>query len=304
MDHRVMTVSKLFRLWLEEKQDSIAESTHKLYEFYYKQYIGKAFGRRRVRNLTTEEWTEFENSLEDERTIYREYLSPSTVRQAIGMYHRLFEFGSIRYGLPSPIHIENKNTSISAEVFSREDVEKMESIVQPFDIYHLCIMLGLHAGIKFTEMCGLKWKDVDPENKQIEIRRLGLAGNTSNGYAGECEIVPLKNEWDKRELPVPDWIMQQLAIMKQSHDDEQLLLDEPFEGIKPIKFRDHYDKFLKKAGVEHRAATVLRHTYAVSCIENGILPEELRRRLGHRDVYVTYKQYGELIRKGGRRNDE
>lgn len=89
-------------------------------------------------------------------------------------------------------------------------------------------------------------------------------------------------------MPVPDRIMQQLEIMKESHDGEQLLLYEPFEDVKPLKFRNHYTKFLKKAGVEYKPRIALRHTFAVTCIEKGMIPEKMSRLLGHRDVYVTY----------------
>lgn len=68
---------------------------------------------------------------------------------------------------------------------------KMAAAVQPFDIYHLCIMLGVLTGITYPEMCGLQWQDVDTENGLIHIRRLGLAGVTPEGYIADCKIVPL-----------------------------------------------------------------------------------------------------------------
>ena len=171
------------------------------------------------------------------------------------------------------------------EFFSRSDVMKMAAAVQPFDIYHLCIMLGVLTGITYPEMCGLQWQDVDPENGLIHIRRLGLAGVTHEGYIADCKIVPFKYERDRRDLPVPGWIMQQLGIMKDSHDGEQLLLMEPFEDVKPIKFRDRYIVFLKKAGVEYKPISAMRNTFAVHSFEDGVEPEKLKELLGSLDVY-------------------
>ena len=295
-DFKEFTIARLFDLWFKENQGTFSEDTRRLYTFYYNQYISKAFDGRRVKDITASEWFEFESRLDSERNTSREYISAARFQQARTMFQRVFEFGAIRFGLPSPVYIENRGES-NDELFSRNDVVKMIAAVQKFDIYHLCTMLGVLAGLTFSEMCGLQWKDIDLGHRLIRICRLGLAGNVPGRFIGTTEIVPLNSEREQRELPVPEWIMQQLEIMKASHDGEQLLLGEPFEEVKASRFRVHYTGFLKNAGVEYKTITVLRRTYAVHSLENGVAPEELSKLLGHTDVDETHRLFGKYIKK-------
>ena len=191
------------------------------------------------------------------------------------------------------------------EIFTPEEVEKMVAAVQPFNIYHLCIMLSLFTGVTRAELNGIQWGDIDAENKLLKIRRTGNTRLIERGRdIKECITTELKNERQARDLPIPDRIAKQMTIMKDSHSDDQLILEEPFEVIRAAKLRLRYETFLKKSGVRYKSISALRHTFAVTCIENGMMPEELSRLLGHKDVYVTYKRYGALIRKGVRRNDD
>ena len=133
------------------------------------------------------------------------------------------------------------------ETFTPKEVEKIMAAVQPFDIYHICIMLSLLMGVTYSELVGVQWGDIDAENKLLRIRRIGITHLIDRGYdISECITTKLKNERQARELMIPEQIANQLAIMKVYHKDDQLILEEPFEEIRAARLQGRYKRFLKK----------------------------------------------------------
>ncbi len=184
------------------------------------------------------------------------------------------------------------------EIFTPEEVEKIMAAVQPFDIYHICIMLSLLMGVTYSELVGVQWGDIDAENKLLRIRRIGITHLIDRGYdISECITTKLKNERQARELMIPNQIANQLAIMKVYHKDDQLILEEPFEEIRAARLQGRYKRFLKKVGVRFKSMSTLRNTFAVRCIEDGMDIEELSKLLGHADAKETSRKFKRIATK-------
>ena len=280
-----MTFAELFEAWLEAERGSLASAVCELYGFYFRQFAQDRFGQRRVDEITAKEWAELEAALPEQPGANGKPITAARARQAAGMFREVFRYGKTHFGLKDPLQEEFLSKECSSgepEVFTREDVEKMRAAAQPFDIYHICIMLCLFSGTTHAEICGVRWGDINADSRLMNIK----SGTSDKGKAAPA-----------RALPIPDWISDQLAIMKRSHRADRLILEEPFEGVKPARLRTRYESFLKKAGVEYKSMTALRNTFAVRSIEDGISAERLSELLGHSDVYVTYRQFGKVFER-------
>lgn len=293
-----MTFEELFESWLSEKRESITEASYRRYIQFFEEYAKTRFGHQKVNEISIRDWEEFENLIPEQTYSDGRAISAAKVRRILDMFHSVFEYGSMVYGLNVPVKVIIKPSEITIETFSNDEIEKMRNAVKAFDMNHLGIMLSLYTGMTRAELCGVKWGDIDTTGRQIKIRRLGITRGSENEKSkGDFKIADLKNEAELRDLPLPDWIAEQLEIMKPSHDDDQQILEEPFEGISPSRFNSCYKNFLKYLDIPYRGFQSLRHTFAVKCIEDGMDIKELSKLLGDTNVNVTYRQYEKEIKK-------
>ena len=61
---------------------------------------------------------------------------------------------------------------------------------------------------------------------------------------------------------------------------------------------------LKKAGVRHRPAYQLRHTFASLCLANGVQPTWVAKMLGHKTAQITFKHYARYIDDASNGNEK
>lgn len=290
-----MTVAQLFEEWLELKRPTISASTIKLYDYYYSKFVADRYGHIKVNDIDPDEWNEFEQELRRETSVNGQTLSRSTARQAVSMYHTVFGYGRTEYGLNDPTEDlvrQDYYDNDPVVTFTRDEVKKLRAAAKPYDVYHLCVMIGLYTGITYNEICALQWGDIDTENRLIKIRRVITRSTSPEGGPKLIfKAAPPKNKKAVRDLPLPDWIADQLEAMKPMHEDNEFVVVGPLGEIQPNNFRVHYMNFLKKAGVSYRLVNALRHTFAVTCIEKGIDLKSLSEMLGHANIYVTIRKY-------------
>lgn len=128
-------------------------------------------------------------------------------------------------------------------------------------IFHLM----LDAGLRESEVCNLKWEDVDLEHDFIKIW---------NGKYNKNRLVPLCPR-------LRNWIKfhrSGSAYLLTGKDGNKLTA----ESIKQL-----FQRLKKKTGIPRVHAHLCRHTFATSYIMGGGNLEKLRVMLGHSDYNVT-----------------
>ena len=61
---------------------------------------------------------------------------------------------------------------------------------------------------------------------------------------------------------------------------------------------------LRRAGVRHRPAYQLRHTFASLCLANGLQPTWVAMMLGHSTPQITFKHYARFIDDASNANEK
>lgn len=153
----------------------------------------------------------------------------------------------------------------------------------------------LQTGLRVGELIGLRWSDVDLENREIRIVR-SIYFNTSEKV---WHIGAPKSEYGKRRIPLTD---EAIRILKEQKEfDEKLKIPEEWKDQvflsrkgKPV-YASQYDRCMEticqRAGVKTFRIHVLRHTFATRCIEGKMSPKTLQKILGHHDVAFTLNTY-------------
>ena len=156
----------------------------------------------------------------------------------------------------------------------------------------------LQTGVRSSELRGLKWDDIDFQNRIIHIRRNVTHDSNNNRFiTGE-----LKTNSGQRDIPITQTAYDLLMAMKHQQASHK-------QKVISFEFADHvflnrngkllpnsnYDRYLEKicdkAGIERISMHTLRHTFATRCIESGMKPKTLQKILGHANISMTMDLY-------------
>ena len=295
IDKSKMTVDELFEAWFLTKEKSISPATYNRYHSDYTHYLSPGFSERKVNDITCEDWARFENDMVSVKGTNGKKLTLATVRKMLHAFHKVFEYGNTEFGLNDPTvgKILSGTKFVSEDYFTDEETEKMEAAAVRLNIAHICILICLHAGTLQSEICGLRWEDIDAANKVIKIRRsIRKDPNSPNKMSNSlCEVTP-RNTRAIRDLRIPDDLMEQLTLIKRMHTDYEYVLTGKTKAMMPTTFANHhYVNFLDLAGVKNRKFAALRNTFAKKSIENCMDCETLSRLLGDPNDEYTRKMY-------------
>ena len=279
-DHSSMTVAELYDAWQSSRQDLVNYGFGRLYSYYFDTYLIKRFGERKVNSIPAGEYAAFVNGLSNIKGTRGQEISTASLKQIVRTFRMMFEYGKLEFELNDPSRkamVANKDKA-EKTVFTLDEAEKLRSAASPLDIHHICILMCLYTGITRGEICGLKWKDIDFDNKVLKIRQYtdarGSGGRKLN-----------------RDIPIPISIMEQLLPMRQMYQSEDYVLTCSSNPMDISVFRYHYINLLKKAGIKYRKFGTLRNTFAANCLENGMDIDELNRLLGNPNIEVTIRRY-------------
>lgn len=153
------------------------------------------------------------------------------------------------------------------------------------------ILLSLYLGLRESEVCGIRLKDIDINNKILKINY--IVSRVKSFYTKNKTKLILstpKTSKSKRQLPIPDKLINLLKNIKVNTKEEYFLLTNNTNFMDPRTFYYHYKKFLNVLNINYTYHD-LRHTFATNCIELGIDYKSLMELLGHSNVSTTMNIY-------------
>lgn len=164
-------------------------------------------------------------------------------------------------------------------VLSKNQLLKLFESIEETDVF-IAALLGLCCGLRISEVCSLKKRDVNFEDDKMKI--VAGKGDKDRYVMLPQKLKPILEKWfkvnDKEEV---------LPAVYRASMDKNLL---------SVRFR----KYMKKSGLsifigntsvgQPRYAYsfhTLRHTYATYLLEKGVDLYYVQRALGHSDIHTT-----------------
>ena len=154
----------------------------------------------------------------------------------------------------------------------------------------------LQTGLRTGELVGLRWGDVDFENRKVTISR-----TMEYRYkVGDWRTGPPKSSSGYRTIPLTEEAIRILKSQKEKNKKikvvnmkwkDQVFLCKKGEPVKNSTYDTALFKICDKAGIKRFSMHVLRHTFATRCIEAGMLPKTLQKILGHSNIGITMNLY-------------
>jgi integrase len=168
--------------------------------------------------------------------------------------------------------------------------------------FEAIIVLALTIGLRRGEILGLRWSDVDLEQRSLRINQ-GL-----QRIWGKLQVTEVKTEHSRRGLVMPESVIRVLKIRRARQAQERLLaglewkdtdlvFTNPKGGpLEPITLHRDYKEMLKTAGLPTQVRFHdLRHTAASLLLAEGVHLRVIMELLGHSSITLTANTYAHVM---------
>ncbi len=213
---------------------------------------------------------------------------------------------------PDPRHISE------IRAYSKDELKLMSDRLKETNI-KTSFYIALNTGLRESEVFGLRWQDIDFENKRIKVNKQLLFQDrkwcfcplkTINAYRSVnitdsfCNYLKkLKSEQDESRRLYGDGYKRNFVTDRLERNKENLMEITDFVNVKingemlstnSIKFMSRI--FKDELHIDFKFHN-LRHTYATINAENGISPRYVQEMLGHSKFEFTLKYYTHITDK-------
>lgn len=200
-----------------------------------------------------------------------------------------------------------KNNKFKNEIYTEEDLKILFEKVKDKNI-ELPIHLAVGFGLRISEILGLRWQDIDFENKVIHVRQITARVN------GDVILKEPKTESSIRDLSGPQEIFEMLKKerKKQLQDrlkgrkmnEKLIFFDKKGNPIAEDCISQRFRRFLKNTGLKQIRFHDLRHAHATLLIQKNVNSKIISDRLGHSNITTTLNIYAHTMKEMDREAGE
>lgn len=287
-------VDAWFDYWIDIKKKTVRPNTVRNYTERYNRNIKKIIGKMLLSEVKPLHCQKIFSDMADEN-----YRTTTIYQTRIALFNML-EFAKendvIRYNpCKKSVKSDMGKPSQKKEALTK-DIQKVFLKYASGQSYENQYRFILQTGLRTGELVGLKWEDIDFQNKTLKIQR-----SMEYRYSvGEWRVGEPKSKSGYRTIPLTD---EAIDILKRQKEKNKKIKVIPMEWSAfvflcrkgtPIK-NSTYDtalfKICDKAQIPRFSMHVLRHTFATRCIEGGMKPKTLQIILGHSNIGITMNLY-------------
>lgn len=300
-----MTVCELVDRYLKTKT-GVRQSTRTGYETVQRVLAKEAFGKKKIRSIKTSDAKLFLIKLQQEDG--KSYSSIHTIRGVLRPAFQMAVDDDILVKNPFGFQLAGVlvNDSVTREAITREQMRKFLKFVHDDVVYckyYEVVYILFHTGIRISEFCGLTLKDIDLENRIVNIDHQ-LQRTCDMRYI----IEPTKTDAGTRKLPITEDVARMFQAIIE--DREPPKMEKVIDGYTGFLFYDADDNPLVAMHWQHRfnhmvgryndiyrvqmpniTPHVCRHTYCSNMAKSGMNPKTLQYLMGHSDISVTMNVY-------------
>lgn len=309
-----MTVDEWYHYWIENfKEGIVKDNTTKNYRSRYEKNIKKSLGEMKLTDVKQIHCQKILNNMFNSAKY-----SYGTMELVAITMHAIFK-GAVENEYISRNPADNlkvkrrDNDKEERRVLTREE-QKIFKEYAKSTIYYNAYCLVLETGLRSGEIGGLRWEDIDFDNKFLYVNRTMLQNAKKGGfYYGTPKSklskrkIPLTNEainilsnqkivQNKLKFDNPNWATEWNGLVFTTINGNPVGSSTFTTMMSRIVARINKDKVVssidgKYEEFEHCYMHSLRHTFATRCIEKGIQPKTLQKILGHSTIQVTMDLY-------------
>lgn len=289
-----MTVCELIDRYLKTKT-GVRQSTKQGYVTVQRLLARESFGKKRIRSVKTSDAKLFLIKLQQEDG--KSYSSIHTIRGVLRPAFQMAVDDDILVKNPFGLQLAGVlvNDAVTREAITKDQMKKFLKFVHDDVVYckyYEVVYILFHTGMRILEFCGLTLKDIDLENRTVNIDH------------------QLQKTSDMRyiiETTKTDAAQMFQAIIEDRNAPKA---EKSIDGYSGFLFYDDNGMPLVAMHWQHRfnhmvgryndiyrvqmpniTPHVCRHTYCSNMAKSGMNPKTLQYLMGHSDISVTINVY-------------
>ena len=201
------------------------------------------------------------------------------------------------------------NDSVTREAVTREQMRKFLKFVHDDNVYckyYEVVYILFHTGLRISEFCGLTLRDIDLENKVLNIDR--QLQRTSDM---RMIVESTKTNAGTRKIPMTDDVARCFQGIIEDREPPRyekviggytgfLFLDKDCNPLVAMHWEHRFNHMVKRYNDIYRVQMpnitphVCRHTYCSNMAKSGMNLKTLQYLMGHSDIGVTLNTYTHL----------
>lgn len=281
--------SEYIKGWLSNKDLSVRPNTAKSYRDYARVHILPALGEHRVDTITWRTLQEFCDRMLASH-------SKSTVKKFFIVIRGALDDAVRDEAIQAnPEHLvkwpKAERAQVARILAPDEIVKLLDAVEQAGEPIRAAVTLALFYGLRRSEVCGLRWVDIDFQQGTLHVRHTV----TQNGSL-ILDDDHTKTRGSNRTLALVEQTVPYLKALRNEQRGSGLIVDKVVawpdgRPVRPDGIKSMFRTILKRAGIEKARFYDLRHTAATMLANAGVPPKQLQAFLGHDDVEVTLGVY-------------
>ena len=300
-----MIVCELVDRYLKTKT-GVRQSTKQGYVTVQRLLAKEAFGKKTIRSVKTSDAKLFLIKLQQEDG--KSYSSIHTIRGVLRPAFQMAVDDDILVKNPFGFQLAGVlvNDAVTREAVTKEQMRKFLKFVHDDVVYckyYEVVYILFHTGMRISEFCGLTLKDIDLENRTVNIDHQ-LQRTSDMRYI----IETTKTDAGTRVLPITEDVAQMFQAIIEDRNAPKV--EEAIDGYSGFLFYDDNGMPLVAMHWQHRfnhmvgryndiyrvqmpniTPHVCRHTYCSNMAKSGMNLKTLQYLMGHSDISVTMNVY-------------
>lgn len=305
IDAKKTSVSEYLDKWIASIKGSVSATTYERYKQLCDKHLKPTIGNIALNKLQAIKISEmYSNAIVSGRLDKSGGLSKQTVLHMHRVLKRALS-QAVKWGLISknPCDaVDNipKPDKKERLTFTTKETLNLLELLNGKPLY-LPVLLAVTTGMRRGEILGIRWKDIDLDNKRLNIRQIVIE---TREYG--LEIKQPKTDSSSRSIALPQITIEALKRYRVEQAElrlqlgkgltpEVMLFDE-LSGLNvPGNLTSRFRKFIKTRKLKDVTFHDLRHTHATHLLEQNIHPKIVSERLGHSTIALTMNTYSHVM---------
>lgn len=273
--------------WIDKKRLSLKANSVKSYEDYAKVHILPKLGDLKIRDMTLKHLQIFYNDLLKNISVNSAKKVHVVISGAL--------LDAVRDNI-IPVNFADyvefpKAKPFEGHTYTPEQVSKLlEAVKAEGEPIRAAVTLAVCYGLRRSEVCGLRWIDIDFDEKVLRVRNTVVQNGTL-----KIEAQQTKTSKSRRTIALIEATIPYLKELKQLQESNGLKLDKVVAWLNGQPLRPDYltaktRKLMEKYGLQRIRLHDLRHT-AASLLATKATAKQVQAFLGHSDIGTTLNIY-------------
>jgi integrase len=250
-------------------------------------YLAPRFGQMPLGQITKADILAFRSGLTKLKGRKGETLSNRRTNAIMKPLRQIMNEAAQRFNFPSPfLHIKPLKTNRPDVMpFTLQEVQRiLASVRTDFRAY---LTFRFFTGLRSGEVHGLKWKNVDFEQRLIFVREALVLGADDD----------LKTDGSQRDVYMSQVVVDALQKVHASRASSEYVFTNTVGG--PLDNKNFVNRvwnpLLDRLGLQRRRPYQMRHTAATLWLASGEAPEWIARQLGHTTTEMLFRVYSRYV---------